>query len=176
MTYVSIKFGYQCSSEKKTHWQPFNYMKKGSPALFFARINISCSFSWHSAISTREALIISTVKVYPDYHILEQNVKEQQWSWYEMRWDGMRWDVISTFSTIPRSPSAITRLTMVPAFWAMEYAEATNLINTVWLEAMTSPKGRLRERCYFQSQLLVSVTWIQFNTFTYWVLTWDCPN
>lgn len=157
MTYTSIKFRYQCSSEKQIHWQPCNYMKKGTPALFFSRISIS----WHSAIYTREPLIISTVKVYADYYILELNVKEQQWSCYEMRWD-----VISTFSTIPRSPSAITCLTMVPAFWAMEYAEATNRINTVWLEAMTSPKRRLTEHCYFQSQVLVSVTWIQFNTFT----------
>lgn len=72
--------------------------------------------------------------------------------------------IFSTFSTMPRSPSAMTRLTIVPAFWAIEYAEATNRISKVGLEAMTSPEGKWRERfCYFQSQLLVSFTWIQFD-------------
>lgn len=80
---------------------------------------------------------------------------------------GVKLDAMfSTFSTIPRSPSAMTRLTIAPAFWAMEYAEATNRISKVGLEAMAGPEGKRGERFrYLRSQLLLSFTWMQLSVY-----------
>ena len=111
------------------------------------------------AISIRKPLITSTTSVSRLVH---------PFTWTSMNNNEVhmkRDETFSTFSMMPRSPSAITRLTIVPAFWAIEYAEATNRINTVGLDAMMGPEGKSREMfCYFQNQLLVSFTWIQFNT------------
>lgn len=87
--------------------------------------------------------VVDLQKYQPDLHLDKRNEIETE--------------LKSTFSTMPRSPPAITFLTIVAAFSATEYAEATTRMSRVGEAILNAEKKQKRQHSRSQGNILLNI-------------------